>query len=371
MASVLGYIENWGNTLVGNKVNCVTINTIEGNHVTQKNFNSYNKALKDAKKEMIIPSNGEKIELVWAYNGSYDYNDKDNIVVMVTNKRIIKLDKNNITDLNISNIKNITIEKTNAFHWDKLLCVKDDFTTETFGIFNKEACNFFWDHLNKKITSKNLVSTYEKMASKDEVPMLNEIEYHSDSEVDNESDHESEQDETLSQIERSLSELKSTNAVLSQNDVTTDPIVIGTLQTPTESVQNNIASVQTPIGESHELQTSSDESHVQNQSHSNVNLDEIQSSNNVVNNIIANDECTDIPSDEEIPGVFTTDKSVSTSSLEKSSNHSAELENSSLINNKNVASQVQAQTEQFFEESDDQDMIVVEQEDLQHQNVLP
>jgi hypothetical protein len=128
-------------------------NTIIGKHVNESNYNSYQKKLIASGKPEL--TSDEKISLVWAYSGSFDYSDDSDVIVIVTNKRIIKLDRYDTDYVLLSNIMSIKHEEMDIFHSDLLICVLNNYKTKMFRIFHNDACKCITMVLNKYLHKKN------------------------------------------------------------------------------------------------------------------------------------------------------------------------------------------------------------------------
>lgn len=108
-------------------------------------------------KNYIDIKDNEKILFVYFYlDGDFMEPIKfhKNIVVGITDKRIFKIEKGNISMVNIHEIVDISHQKNGIFRWDKVACVMKNGNVKTFGMYHANACKFFIEHLNASYINK-------------------------------------------------------------------------------------------------------------------------------------------------------------------------------------------------------------------------
>ena len=136
---ILSYIEGASRNIVEKDTNFVTTNTIEGKSVSGDTVKQLSKTLN------FFPD--EKIELLYSDNRVFYFNK--NVIVGITNYRLFKLEKEEISHLFRSDIQSVRQVKNNVWTWDKIECtVKNDRSLKiaevrTFGIFHSTACAYF------------------------------------------------------------------------------------------------------------------------------------------------------------------------------------------------------------------------------------
>lgn len=123
-----------------NNINRVAPNTIIGGDIGETSFLKLLKAF-----DLVAD---EKIQVLYSYNNTIEQLNIDtDILVIVTNLRLLKRENGKVHYVFKKDISLIEQQKNGPFYWDKLICHLKDNTTETFGIYHEEACNYFITHL--------------------------------------------------------------------------------------------------------------------------------------------------------------------------------------------------------------------------------
>jgi len=94
----------------------------------------------------------EKLELLCdSEKFLFEVKLKDRIWIGVTSHRIFKVEKGEVTQQTIQNIKSITHQRNGIFYWDKLLITNNDNEVISFGIYLGEVCEIMRAHLEAKV----------------------------------------------------------------------------------------------------------------------------------------------------------------------------------------------------------------------------
>ena len=84
------------------------------------------------------------------------YYSRDKIIIILTDKRFIKLENNQMVSISkLSDIKCIGHKKGGLFHYDKIEIVEKSNRVETFGIYEGKICQDFIQLINQMIEKKN------------------------------------------------------------------------------------------------------------------------------------------------------------------------------------------------------------------------
>ena len=100
---------------------------------------------------------GEQIIMIYSYNNAFDplINVNNDTLVGITNLRIFKLENGVFWATNLCNIKQIIHVENGWFRWDKIECICNDDSIETYGIYEKITCAYFVKYLKNAVTSLN------------------------------------------------------------------------------------------------------------------------------------------------------------------------------------------------------------------------
>ena len=119
----------------------------------------------------------EQLEIVYLNGNNWVSLDiSQNTIVCITNQRIIKLEKGQITSqVDREEIKSIKHISNNVFGWDQLEITTSQQKIETFGIYYNDTCKYFYNYLkqNPVIGEQNSTITEPKSVI-NEKPIINE-----------------------------------------------------------------------------------------------------------------------------------------------------------------------------------------------------
>lgn len=90
-------------------------------------------------------ANSEKVEILYSHQ---------NALVGITDSRIFKIEKEEVSQTNIKDIKSVTHEDNSPLKWNKIIVIKYDSTSESFGIWGTSFSKDIYNYLNGKITDR-------------------------------------------------------------------------------------------------------------------------------------------------------------------------------------------------------------------------
>ncbi len=91
----------------------------------------------------------DEVVLVYVASGKFEPMLKfdGEIIVGITNALVFKAEKGAIYKIPRSNIMSVTHQKNSIFSWDKLIFELKNKTTDTIGIYDRDACEYFCNYL--------------------------------------------------------------------------------------------------------------------------------------------------------------------------------------------------------------------------------
>ncbi len=90
----------------------------------------------------------EHIEILYSSNGTF--NLANTVYIGITTHRLFKIENMDVSQVMRNEILYTKHIQNGMFFWDKIECVLQSGQTETFGVYYKDACEYFCNYLNTK-----------------------------------------------------------------------------------------------------------------------------------------------------------------------------------------------------------------------------
>lgn len=131
----------------------ITVNTALGENLKDN--------VKGAIEKTIGIVKNEKLEVVYIYNDTFDvgFDIVNNVIVGLTNFRIFKIEKGDVSYQKLNETINVEHEKNGIFRWDKVVCNLSGGKKETFGIYHADVCKYFCNYITNKIKKRNFAGS--------------------------------------------------------------------------------------------------------------------------------------------------------------------------------------------------------------------
>lgn len=129
-------------------------NTYSGDELRARDH----KVISDAAR--LLP--GEHAEVVYIHMAdlSKPVAIEGSIIVGLTGLRIFKLEKGNVDYVFKEDIETVSHQKGGLFAWDKVVLGLTNGKTETFGIYNGDACELFCTRLDGRGSRESLLAAH-------------------------------------------------------------------------------------------------------------------------------------------------------------------------------------------------------------------
>lgn len=131
------------------KIERIVTNTLDGKYLRICEVEMFSKYLDF--------ENDERIELIYIYSDNFEPLIKINneIIILITNKRIVKLENGGKYIINRKDIVKCSHTKNGLFKWDSLLFQLSNNKIESINIYHETTCAYFSNYINSNI--KNII----------------------------------------------------------------------------------------------------------------------------------------------------------------------------------------------------------------------